>query len=72
MHQLAFITFVDDKGQDCALPAADVAWIREHPSGSVVATRGGVEIISGSTVAAMVTKIDTLWDEYTAALGDPA
>ena len=72
MDKLAFITFVDDKGQDVGLPAVEVLHLREHPAGSLVTTRSGQQIVSGSTVAQMVTKIDTLWDEYTAALGDPA
>lgn len=71
MERLAFITFIDNTGQDVALPAVDVAILREHADGSTVVTRTGLTIISKSTVAQMVTLIDTLWDEYTAALGDP-
>lgn len=72
MERLAWITFVDDQGQDVGIAACDIALLREHPNGSVVTTRTGQTIISQSTVAQMATKIDTLWDEYNTALGDPA
>ncbi len=71
MQQLAFITFVDDQGHDVGMPACEVLLVREHANGSTVITRSGVSILCQSTVAQIQTKIDTLWDEYTAALGDP-
>lgn len=72
MERLAFISFTNEQGRDVALPACEVLAIREHEGGSSITTRSGLTYLSTSTVAAMVTKIDTLWDEYTAALGDPA
>lgn len=72
MEKLAFITWVDDTGRDVGCPACEVLLVRETESGSVVTLRTGQTITSQSTVAQMQTKIDTLWDEYTTALGDPA
>ncbi len=71
MERLAFITFIDDQGHDVGVPACEILLVREHPNGSTVTLRSGVTIISQSTVAQMQGKADVLWDEYTAALGDP-
>lgn len=72
MEKLAFITWVDDTGRDFGCAACEVMFCRETESGCIVTLRNGREVTSQSTVAQMQTKIDTLWDEYTTALGDPA
>lgn len=72
MEKLAFITFIDDTGKDVGVPACEVLLVREDAQGSRVTLRNGTTIISQSTVAQMQTKIDTLWDEWIVALGDPA
>ncbi len=64
-YRLAFITFVDDRGQDVGLNAIDIARMHEHPAGSMVLLHDGTSMISGSTVADMVIKIAT------AAAADP-
>lgn len=72
MERLAFIQLIDDKGQDIAFPAVDVRLIREDPNGSAITLAGGQTYITSSSVATVVSAIDTLWTEYTTALGDPA
>lgn len=71
MDRLAFIQLIDDKGQDVAFAAVDVRLVHEHPNGSLVSLAGGQQIITSSTVSQVVTAIDTLWGEYTTALGNP-
>lgn len=72
MERLAFIQLIDEQGQDVAFAAVDVRLIREHPNGSAITLAGGPQIITSSSVATVVSAIDTLWGEYTTALGDPA
>lgn len=72
MDRLAFVQLIDEKGQDVAFAAVDVRLVREHPNGSAITLAGGPVLITSSTVAQVVTAIDTLWGEYTTALGDPA
>lgn len=69
MHQLATFTTTDDQGKDVLIRAFDGSVVaREHPNGSLLSNG----LVVSMTVATMQTTINALWDEYTAALGDPA
>ena len=72
MHQLATFTTTDDNGQDVLIRAADGKLLaREHPNGATIYPDGGTPYVVSATVATLQTSINALWDEYTAALGDP-
>ncbi len=73
MEQLATFTTTDDKGQDVLIRASDCKVLaRENPNGSTVYPDIGQPYIVSATISTLQTSINSLWDEFTAALGDPA
>jgi len=72
MEKLATFTTTDDNGQDVLIRAADGKLLaRENPNGATIYPDGGAPYVVSATVATLQTSINALWDEYTAALGDP-
>lgn len=73
MHLLATFTTTDDNGQDLLIRAADCKLLaREHPSGATVYPDAGQPYLVSATISTLQTSINSLWDEYITALGDPA
>jgi hypothetical protein len=73
MVRLARITLTTDSGRSVSLRAIDVVSAEETAGGGAVVTLdSGRSFAVNETPAQVATAIDTLWDEYTAALGDPA
>ena len=68
MERLAFITLVDNKGQDIALPAADVLTLQEHPDGCTIVLRNGLAYVTQSSVATVQAAINALWNAYITAM----
>lgn len=71
MERLAHITFVDEAGKDVGVAAVDIRYYRELAQGCEITLVTGEKIKSQSSVSTIQTAIDTLWGEYTTALGDP-
>lgn len=72
MDKLARITLTLESGRDIGLRAVDVGPAEEIAGGgSLVTLDSGQQLSVKETPAQIKTAIDTLWDEYTAALGDP-
>lgn len=73
IEKLAFITVTDQAGRDVVLAAEDVLRASEVAEGvTLIVFRSGGTMSSKTAASSIKTSIDTLWDEYTAALGDPA
>ena len=72
MDKLAHVLFIDDTGKDFGCRAVDIKRYRETAGGCVVIFDDGTSVASTNTVAQIQTLVDTLWGEYTTALGDPA
>lgn len=73
MHLLATFTTTDDKGQDVLIRAADgKIMARENPNGATIYPDSGQPYIVSASISTLQTSINSLWDEYTTALGDPA
>lgn len=73
MHNLATFTTTDDKGREVLVRAADgKALAIEDQNGSIIYPDGGTPYVVSATVSTLQTSINALWDEYIAALGDPA
>lgn len=72
MDKLAHIQFLDDTGKDVGCRAVDVKRYRETAGGCIVFFDDGTSIASTNTVTQIQGLVDTLWTEYTTALGDPA
>ena len=72
MHQLATFTTTDEHGQDLLVRAFDGKLLaRENPNGATIYPDAGQPYIVSATISTLQTSINSLWDEYTAALGDP-
>lgn len=71
MEKLATFTTTDEKGQDVLLSATDIRRAFEHPNGARILFWDDSQLVVTSTPAQLQTSINTLWDEFTAALGDP-
>jgi len=72
MDKLAHITFLDSTGKDYGCRAVDVKHYRETSDGCQIVFDDGTSVSSTNTVTQIQGLIDTLWGEYTTALGDPA
>ena len=72
MDKLAHIQFLDGTGKDVDCRAVDIQRVEETPGGCLIRFDNGLSMASNNTVAEIHTLIDTLWDEYTTALGNPA
>lgn len=72
MEKLAHVLFIDDTGKDYGCRAVDIKRYRETAGGCIVTFDDGTSVASTNTVAQIQTLVDTLWGEYTTALGDPA
>jgi hypothetical protein len=72
MDKLARITLTLESGRDIGFRAIDIVQAEEIAGGgSLVTVEGGQQYQIKETPAQIKTAIDALWDEYTAALGDP-
>ena len=72
MDSLARITLTLRDGTSISLRAREIRTIKTITGGSEVELEIGVKYQVQQSVATIASSIDTLWDEYTAALGDPA
>jgi hypothetical protein len=72
MQNLATFTTTDANGQDVLIRATDGKLLaQEHKDGATVYPDSGTPYVVSATVATLQTSIKALWDEFTAALGDP-
>lgn len=71
MQQLARITVTRVGGTSVSLRAADIELIDTSSSGSIITLDSGKQIEATESVATLASAVDTLWGEYTTALGDP-
>lgn len=69
---LATINLTDNSGKAWSVKAADIRRSQELQDGARVFFYDGFTLDVNSKPTAITTAIDTLWDEYLAALGDPA
>lgn len=74
MHQLASITLNRTaSGDDIGVFVYDISyWEALSGGGTKVYFRDGRSETVTESVSAIQTSINTLWDEFTTALGDPA
>lgn len=69
---LARIDVTDAGGKAWSLRAIDIGPVKEVTDGSLITFSNGSQLQVTTKPTAITTAIDTLWTEYTTALGDPA